>query len=113
VKEEAPLILGTRFDAGREGLVAKTKSDQKVTKSDFLRKALGRNPNLDLRQVNRQWAKKGHAGEISCALFSQIRAERPDGAQSPSSVVHPVSSQPGDDPRDRAGAPRPRVGDCR
>jgi len=45
------------------------------TKSEFLRKALGRNPNLDHRQVNQKWTKAGHTGEISNALFYQVRAK--------------------------------------
>jgi len=45
------------------------------TKSEFLRKALGRNPNLDHRQVNRRWAKAGYTGQISNALFYQVRAK--------------------------------------
>jgi hypothetical protein len=45
------------------------------TKSDFLRKVLSKNIDLDYRQVNRLWAKKGYAGEISNALYYQIRQE--------------------------------------
>ena len=45
------------------------------TKTSFLRKALSRNPNLDHRQVNRRWAKAGHTGQISNALFYQVRSK--------------------------------------
>jgi hypothetical protein len=55
--------------------VAKKKGEKKETKSDFFRKAPSRNPDLELRQVNRQWAKKGIPGEISGALYYQIRAK--------------------------------------
>ena len=54
--------------------MAKKKTAKKETKSDFLRKVLGRNPNLDHQQVNRRWAKAGHAGEISNALYYKVRA---------------------------------------
>jgi len=55
--------------------MAKKKPAKTETKSEFLRKALGRNPNLDHRQVNRRWSKAGHTGEISNALFYQVRAK--------------------------------------
>jgi Plasmid pRiA4b ORF-3-like protein len=55
--------------------MAKKKSTRPETKSEFLRKVLSRNPNLDYQQVNRRWAKSGHAGEISNALYYQIRAK--------------------------------------
>jgi hypothetical protein len=45
------------------------------TKSEFLRKLLGKNPDLDYQQVNRRWAKAGHAGEISNALYYKVRGE--------------------------------------
>jgi hypothetical protein len=38
-------------------LMAKKKAAKRVTKSDFLRKAVGRNPDLELDQINRRWAK--------------------------------------------------------
>ena len=55
--------------------MAKKKPAKTETKSEFLRKALGRNPNLDYRQINQRWTKAGHAGDISNALFYQIRAK--------------------------------------
>ncbi|MHB1556904.1 MAG: plasmid pRiA4b ORF-3 family protein [Isosphaeraceae bacterium] len=55
--------------------MAKKKAGKRVTKSDFLRKALDRNPNLDLKQLNRRWAKAGHPGEISGPLYYLIRRE--------------------------------------
>jgi hypothetical protein len=51
------------------------KAAKTETKSEFLRKALGRNLNLDYRQVNQRWAKAGHAGEISNALYYKVRGE--------------------------------------
>jgi hypothetical protein len=53
----------------------KKKAARKETKSEFLRKVLGKNPDLDYRQVNRRWAKAGHAGEISNPLYSKVRGE--------------------------------------
>ncbi len=55
--------------------MAKKKGAQPETKSDFLRKVLSKNPELDYQQVNRRWAKSGRAGEISNALYYQIRAK--------------------------------------
>src|SRR5271157_1773233 len=55
--------------------MAKKKPAKPETKSEFLRKALGRNPNLDYRQVNQRWTKAGHTGDISNALFYQVRAK--------------------------------------
>jgi hypothetical protein len=55
--------------------MAKKKAGKRVTKSDFLRKALGRNPDLDLAHINRRWAKAGHPGEISGPLYYLIRRE--------------------------------------
>jgi hypothetical protein len=55
--------------------MAKKKAEKRVTKSDFLRKALGRNPDLDLEQINRRWAKAGHPGEISSALYYKVRRD--------------------------------------
>ena len=55
--------------------MAKKKATKTETKSEFLRKALGRNLNLDYRQINQRWAKAGHAGEISNALYYKVRGE--------------------------------------
>ena len=55
--------------------MAKKKASKPETKSEFLRKVLARNPNLDYRQVNLRWAKAGHAGEISNPLDYLIRRE--------------------------------------
>jgi hypothetical protein len=55
--------------------MAKKKAEKRVTKSDFLRKALRRNPELELRELNRRWAKAGHPGEISGPLYYLIRRE--------------------------------------
>src|SRR5579885_1653832 len=55
--------------------MAKKKATRRVTKSEFLRKALGRNPDLELREINRRWARAGHPGEISSPLYYLIRRE--------------------------------------
>jgi hypothetical protein len=55
--------------------MAKKKGGKPETKSDFLRRILGGNPNLDQQQVNRRWAKAGHDGEISNALYYKVRRE--------------------------------------
>ncbi len=56
-------------------IMAKGKGAKRETKSDFLRKVLARKPELDQHEVNHLWAKAGHAGEISSALFYQVRAK--------------------------------------
>jgi hypothetical protein len=55
--------------------MTKKEGGKPVTKSEFLRKVLSKNPDLDYHQVNRRWAKAGHVGEISNALYYQIRAK--------------------------------------
>lgn len=42
--------------------MAKKKAAKKETKSEFLRKALTKNANLNHDQVNRLWAKTNHVG---------------------------------------------------
>ena len=55
--------------------MAKKQSAGTETKTGFLRKVLTKNPDLDHRQVNRLWTRRGHAGQISNALFYQVRAK--------------------------------------
>ena len=55
--------------------MAKKQSAGTETKTGFLRKVLTRNPDLDHRQVNHLWTRKGHSGQISNALFYQVRAK--------------------------------------
>ena len=55
--------------------MAKKRNAGTETKTGFLRKVLTKNPDLDHRQVNRRWTKRGHAGQISNALFYQVRAK--------------------------------------
>ena len=55
--------------------MAKKKATKPETKSEFLRRVLSRNPNLDYQQVLRRWAKAGHAGTISNPLYYKVRAE--------------------------------------
>jgi Plasmid pRiA4b ORF-3-like protein len=45
------------------------------TKTEFLRKALSRKPDLEYEQIRRRWMKTGHAGDISNALYYQVRAK--------------------------------------
>jgi hypothetical protein len=59
----------------QEEVMAKKKPAKTETKSEFLRKVLSKNPNLDHRQVNQRWTKAGHTGDISNALFYQVRAK--------------------------------------
>ena len=55
--------------------MAKKEGAKAETKSEFLRKVLGKDPDLDYQQVNRRWEKAGHAGEISNALYYKVRGE--------------------------------------
>ena len=72
---EAVDVVNGIVGRDREELMAKKKGEKKETKSEFLRKVLTRNPNLDHRQVNLRWAKSGHAGEISSPLYYKVRGE--------------------------------------
>jgi hypothetical protein len=53
----------------------KKKAAKKETKSEFLRKVLSKNPNLDYQQINRRWVRTGHTGGISNPLYYKVRAE--------------------------------------
>jgi hypothetical protein len=53
--------------------VAKETAKKEVNQSEFIRTALTKNPDLDLKQINILWAKAGHAGEITKVLFYQVR----------------------------------------
>ncbi len=55
--------------------MARKKGTKPETKSEFLRRVLGRNPDLDYQQVLSRWIKAGHAGEISNALYYKIRGD--------------------------------------
>jgi hypothetical protein len=55
--------------------MAKKKATKPETKSDFLRRVLSRNPNLEYKQICQRWAKAGHPGTISNALYYQVRAK--------------------------------------
>ena len=55
--------------------MAKKRNAGAETKTGFLRKVLTKSPDLDHRQVTRRWAKAGHIGEISNALFYQVRSK--------------------------------------
>ena len=50
-------------------------SSRKVTKSDFLRRLLTKDPDLEYTEVNERWTRAGHPGEISSALYYQIRSK--------------------------------------
>ena len=76
--------------------MAKKKAEKRVTKSDFLRKALEGNPDLDLGQINRRWAKAGHPGEISSALYYKVRRDlgiRTEWTWVPQEAVQPARSK--------------------
>jgi hypothetical protein len=70
-RSHAGFGLRTRW----EGLVVKKSSGKKETKTEFLGRWLGRNPDLEHWQINQRWTKAGHDGEISNALFYQVRAK--------------------------------------
>jgi|GEM_PF-1318119 len=55
--------------------MAKKKDGKSETKSDFLRKALSKNPELEFSQINRLWTQRGHPGQISNALYYQVRSK--------------------------------------
>jgi len=55
--------------------MAKKQSAGTETKTRFLHRVLTKNPDLDHRQVCRLWTKSGHAGQISNALFYQVRTK--------------------------------------
>ena len=55
--------------------MAKKKGEKKETKSEFLRKVLGKSPDLDHHRINHLWMKAGRSGEISGALYDEVRAE--------------------------------------
>jgi hypothetical protein len=89
--------------------VARETHKRKETKTEFLRRWLGRNPDLDYRQINRMWAKAGHAGQISNALFYQVRSkmgihtewrwvkESEPEATEPARAAAPRKNRPNDD----------------
>jgi hypothetical protein len=60
---------------GKPSVMHSKKAPAKVTKSDFLRKLLTKDPDLEHAEVNRRWARAGHPGEISSALYYQIRSK--------------------------------------
>ena len=53
--------------------MAKKKAISNVNKSEFIRNALDKNPDLNLKQINDLWARSGDPGEISAVLFYQVR----------------------------------------
>ncbi len=53
--------------------MAKKKATGGVNKSEFIRNALTKDPNLSLQQTNESWSKGGGDGEISAVLFYQVR----------------------------------------
>jgi len=55
--------------------MAKKPTAGTETKTGFLCKVLTKNPDLDYRQVNRLWTRRVHAGQISNALFYQVRSK--------------------------------------
>lgn len=55
--------------------MAKKKGKQPETKTEFLRRVLSKNPELEYQQVLQRWTKAGHPGVISNALYYQVRAK--------------------------------------
>jgi len=53
--------------------MAKKKATDSVSKSEFIRNALTKNSELNLKQINELWTKSGGIGEISGVLFYQVR----------------------------------------
>ncbi len=55
--------------------MAKKKAAKPETKSDFLRKLLGKDPDLSYEQILRRWDKAGREGSISAGLYYQVRSK--------------------------------------
>jgi hypothetical protein len=55
--------------------MAKKQEPPRETKSEFIRKTLGKNPYLEYHQINQKWTKTGHEGQISDALFYLVRCK--------------------------------------
>jgi hypothetical protein len=53
--------------------MAKNKATGSGNKSEFIRNALGKNADLNLKQINELWSKNGGEGEITAVLFYQVR----------------------------------------
>ncbi len=55
--------------------MAKKKGARRETRTEFLRRVLGKSPDLDHQRMNHLWTKAGRSGEISGALYDEVRAE--------------------------------------
>jgi len=55
------------------GQMAKKKAMGSVNKSEFIRSALTKESDLNLKQINELWTKSGGIGEISSVLYYQVR----------------------------------------
>jgi Arc/MetJ-type ribon-helix-helix transcriptional regulator len=53
--------------------MAKEEAKTEVNRSEFIRSALTKDPDLNHRQINLLWSEAGHAGEITKVLFYQVR----------------------------------------
>ena len=53
--------------------MAKEEAKTDVNRSEFIRSALTKDPDLNHRQINLLWSQAGHAGEITKVLFYQVR----------------------------------------
>jgi hypothetical protein len=53
--------------------MAKEEAKTDVNRSEFIRSALTKDPDLNHRQINLLWSEAGHAGEITKVLFYQVR----------------------------------------
>ena len=54
--------------ANMERHMAKQKATSSGSKSEFIRNALGKNADLNLKQINGLWSNDGGEGEISAVL---------------------------------------------
>jgi hypothetical protein len=88
--------------------MAKKKIAKPETKSDFLRKALGKNPDLSYEQILRRWDKAGREGSISAGLYYQVRSKmgiRTVWQWMPAEQARPTAN------RGRSSGSRPRKSD--
>ena len=53
--------------------MTKKKATGGVNRSEFIRNALTKNPDLNLKAVNDLWSRSGGPGEISGVLYYQVR----------------------------------------
>jgi len=69
------------------------EADKGPSKSAFVGEVLGREPEANLKAVNRAWSEAGHDGSISPSVFYKIKLER--GVTGGGTTSAPVKSKPG------------------